>query len=769
MKDIEILAPAGSLQSLYASLAMGADAVYVGTTRFGARAFADNPAPEELERALTFAHLRGKKIYLTVNTLLNDRELEQELLPLLRPLYEAGLDACIVQDMGVLSLLHENFPDLPLHASTQMTLFSGEEAELLRPLGVTRYVPARELSIEEIREAREQTELEIEVFVHGALCYCYSGQCRMSEVIGGRSGNRGMCAQPCRLPWQLMDSRIGERGRKEGYFLNTKDICTLAYIPELAEAGIDSFKIEGRMKQMEYSAYTASVYRKYVDFYRERGKDAFHRLREDPDSELWRDYRRCQDLYNRGGFSDSYLFERDKRNMIDTEHGGHYGVLAGEVIRTGEGQATWLAGEEIHPQDVLQFRDGVGKKLYEYTSGSAAAAREQITANVGRKTTLRTGQKVYRTRNAALLQAVREKADRALAEKYPLEGVFAAERGKPARLTVAGRGVRVSAEGEIVSAAEKRPVTEEQIRTPLSQLGTTDYTWETLSVSIEPDSFLSLGGLKKLRRQAIALWEKEAAAAWRRQRPSGQGFPPEISRGEGHGDIPAAGGRETDGVGRVVSVSSLAQLRAALSAVRDEALFHLKLEDLPTDEWEEAAELLRGRRAALSLPQAFRGRARRSFEESWRERGSVFAKLPPEALVINSFASLVWAGHNFPSLRLYAEENLYRENRRAAAAYEQLFGLRPLPAREYGRIPVMVSEGCPAADAKYLPCGTAGRLQLVSPKGDKFTVVNHCKYCYNTIYTSEPVRRRGDGWHKRLDFTWEREDEVRKVIGEWNF
>ena len=166
MKDIEILAPAGSLQSLYASLAMGADAVYVGTTRFGARAFADNPAPEELERALTFAHLRGKKIYLTVNTLLNDRELEQELLPLLRPLYEAGLDACIVQDMGVLSLLHENFPDLPLHASTQMTLFSGEEAELLRPLGVTRYVPARELSIEEIREAREQTELEIEVAVN---------------------------------------------------------------------------------------------------------------------------------------------------------------------------------------------------------------------------------------------------------------------------------------------------------------------------------------------------------------------------------------------------------------------------------------------------------------------------------------------------------------------------------------------------------------------------------------------------------------------------
>ena len=235
MSNVEILAPAGSLDGLYASFQMGADAVYVGTSRFGARAFAKNPSVDELKEALVYAHMHDKKIYLTVNTLLSDRELENDLFPLIAPLYEAGLDACIVQDLGVLSFLHENFPQMDLHASTQMTILSGDEAELYKNYGVTRFVPARECTIEEIRAMRAQTDLEIEVFVHGALCYCYSGQCLMSEEIGDRSGNRGMCAQPCRLPFT---SAYGN-----GHLFSTKDMCTLMHIPELVDAGIDSFKI----------------------------------------------------------------------------------------------------------------------------------------------------------------------------------------------------------------------------------------------------------------------------------------------------------------------------------------------------------------------------------------------------------------------------------------------------------------------------------------------------------------------------------------------
>lgn len=267
MSNVEILAPAGSLDGLYASFQMGADAVYVGTSRFGARAFAKNPSVDELKEALVYAHMHDKKIYLTVNTLLSDRELENDLFPLIAPLYEAGLDACIVQDLGVLSFLHENFPQMDLHASTQMTILSGDEAELYKNYGVTRFVPARECTIEEIRAMRAQTDLEIEVFVHGALCYCYSGQCLMSEGIGDRSGNRGMCAQPCRLPFT---SAYGN-----GHLFSTKDMCTLMHIPELVDAGIDSFKIEGRMKKKEYSAYLSSLYRHYVDVYESGGRKLF--------------------------------------------------------------------------------------------------------------------------------------------------------------------------------------------------------------------------------------------------------------------------------------------------------------------------------------------------------------------------------------------------------------------------------------------------------------------------------------------------------------
>ena len=257
MSNVEILAPAGSLDGLYASFQMGADAVYVGTSRFGARAFAKNPSVDELKEALVYAHMHDKKIYLTVNTLLSDRELENDLFPLIAPLYEAGLDACIVQDLGVLSFLHENFPQMDLHASTQMTILSGDEAELYKNYGVTRFVPARECTIEEIRAMRAQTDLEIEVFVHGALCYCYSGQCLMSEEIGDRSGNRGMCAQPCRLPFT---SAYGN-----GHLFSTKDMCTLMHIPELVDAGIDSFKIEGRMKRPEYVAAATAACRFALD------------------------------------------------------------------------------------------------------------------------------------------------------------------------------------------------------------------------------------------------------------------------------------------------------------------------------------------------------------------------------------------------------------------------------------------------------------------------------------------------------------------------
>ena len=245
MKKVELLAPAGCFESFKGAIHAGADAVYIGGRKYGARAYADNFTEEEVCLAIRYAHLFGRKLYLTVNTLVKEDELK-ELPAYLRPFYEEGLDGVIVQDLGVFSLLRECFPGLPLHGSTQMTVTGPGGAAFLQSLGASRVVPARELSLKELEEIRA-TGIEVEAFVHGSMCYCYSGQCLFSSMLGGRSGNRGRCAQPCRLPYEI----VGQKGRGIQYPLSLKDLCTLSFLPELIQAGIDSFKIEGRNRNMQ--------------------------------------------------------------------------------------------------------------------------------------------------------------------------------------------------------------------------------------------------------------------------------------------------------------------------------------------------------------------------------------------------------------------------------------------------------------------------------------------------------------------------------------
>lgn len=306
-KKVEILAPAGSYESMTAAVSAGADAVYIGGSRFGARAYADNLDEETMLRAIDYAHLHGCRLYMTVNTLMKEEELS-ELFSYLNPYYMQGLDAAIVQDFGVFSYLRDHFPGLPLHASTQMTITGVCGARLLKEMGASRVVTARELSLKEIREIRDQVDIEIESFVHGALCYCYSGQCLMSSLIGGRSGNRGRCAQTCRLPYEVKQGGKTLNKRDERYVLSLKDLCTLDLIPDMVEAGVYSMKIEGRMKSPRYTAGVVSIYRKYVDQYLERGREGY---RVDP-----ADRRLLLDLFDRGGFSEGYYREHNGRSMV---------------------------------------------------------------------------------------------------------------------------------------------------------------------------------------------------------------------------------------------------------------------------------------------------------------------------------------------------------------------------------------------------------------------------------------------------------------------
>ena len=304
-RDVEILAPAGSMECLRAAVAAGADAIYLGGTKFGARAYAQNLSEEDLVQAIEYVHIHGRKIYMTVNTLLKDRELN-ELYAYLLPYYKAGLDGVIVQDIGAVKFIGEYFPEMPVHASTQMTITNTLGADFLKRYGITRVIPARELSLKEIRDMKKQTGLEMECFVHGALCYCYSGQCLLSSMIGGRSGNRGQCAQPCRLPYQT-------EGKKPADLMSLKDLCTIDILPELIDAGIDSFKIEGRMKQPEYVYTVVKMYRKYADQYLKlqkegKGKSSYHVSEADK--------RELLATYQRRGYCEGYYYQHNGKDMV---------------------------------------------------------------------------------------------------------------------------------------------------------------------------------------------------------------------------------------------------------------------------------------------------------------------------------------------------------------------------------------------------------------------------------------------------------------------
>ena len=321
-KKVEILAPAGSFDSMKAAVAAGADAVYMGGSRFGARAYAENPDETGMLEAINYVHLHGRQFYMTVNTLVKEDEMD-DLYDYLLPYYQAGLDAVIVQDMGVFSYIREHFPDLPVHASTQMTITGPEGAALMTRMGAVRIVTARELSLEEIRRIYRETGVEIESFVHGALCYCYSGQCLFSSLIGGRSGNRGRCAQTCRLPFDVL-RRLDENNPNENknkkkengvlnpgdskYVLSLKDLCTLDILPDILEAGVYSLKIEGRMKSPRYTAGVVRLYRKYVDLYLKNGRKGY---RVDP-----KDRKELLDLFDRGGQTLGYYTEHNGRDMV---------------------------------------------------------------------------------------------------------------------------------------------------------------------------------------------------------------------------------------------------------------------------------------------------------------------------------------------------------------------------------------------------------------------------------------------------------------------
>ena len=753
-RQVEVLAPAGSFESMKAAVAAGADAVYMGGSRFGARAYADNPDEKGLLEAMGYVHLHGRRLYMTVNTLFKEDELN-DLENYMRPYCERGLDGVIVQDLGALAFMRRHFPGLELHSSTQMTVTSVYGARMMKELGCSRVVTAREMSLEEIRRIHDEVDIEIESFVHGALCYCYSGQCLMSSLIGGRSGNRGRCAQPCRLPYSVYEpedisrmngkhsvpeqagqagarSRISEQtgkrnqGKKPGasgrpdpsplnksserYVLSLKDLCTLDILPDIIEAGVYSLKIEGRMKSPRYTAGVVSIYRKYVDRYLKQGRDGY---RVEPE-----DRKMLLDLFDRGGFTDGYYARHNGRGMV--------------ALR-----------------EKPEFREG-NQKLFEYLDKTYVEA--ELKENV--------------------------------------RGHVELAEGEPSRLTLECRKEKVQVLGQAPQAAEKQPMTREKVLKQLNKTGGSPFSFETLTAQIEGDLFLPVQALNELRRTGFQELEKKLTGA---RVLTGEGGIGAQSR-----SVPAKTAAPESQSVLTAFLEETAQLSPVL-ARGEISVVYLDADGFNPDQWRDIADRChdRGKQCWLALPQIFRSHAQRYLGANRR----LLCQAGFDGVLIRALEEAVWLKdlmeqeNQKTSLPFGMDASVYGWNSRSAEVLASMgTSLLTMPwelnSREiepvlgacrglgmaseliiYGNAPMMVSAQCITNTVKGCT-HKRGTLMMKDRTGALLPVKNHCSFCYNTIYNPAPLSLLGSEKlvgrlmpdRLRLQFTVEGTEQTEKVL-----
>lgn len=503
IKKPELLAPAGNMESLYAAVNNGCDAVYLGGKQFSARSSADNFSEEEMKEAVDYCHLRGVKVLVTINTLYKEKEIE-EVLKFAKFLYRIGVDGVIIQDIGVAKLLRENMPNLKLHASTQMTAHSVEDVKYLEENGFKRIVLSRELSTEEIKNIVKQTNAEIECFIHGALCVCYSGQCLLSSMLGGRSGNRGKCAQPCRLKYSLVKGE-NEQSIKRGYLLSPKDISAVKNLPQLIEAGITSFKIEGRMKKPEYVAGVVSVYRKYIDMYFENPDEYKVEIR---------DIKILEQLFNRGGFTPGYFNEFSGNDMMSVERPKNWGVYLGKVEGiTDTGRCTIKTVENLVPGDGIEI--WTDDEVHPGSNISKASQRGEVIAVYIKNGNVKKGDMVYKTNDKALMDLLSKTYEKS-SRQMGIYGEFEALESKPMILKLWNdMGIKVENIGDIVQKAQNQPMTEEKIGQQLSKTGNTSFKFIDLRQNIGNNVYISVSQLNEFRRKTMEMFENEILKHYR--------------------------------------------------------------------------------------------------------------------------------------------------------------------------------------------------------------------------------------------------------------
>lgn len=487
MDKIELLAPAGSLESLYAAVQAGADAVYIGGNKFSARAYASNFDNENMIKAIDYCHLYNVRLFVTINTLMKENEID-EAIEYSKFLYKEGVDALIIQDLGFSTKLKRALPDFEIHASTQITVHNGEGAKLLAESGFKRIVLSRELSLDEIKYISKELKIETEIFIHGALCICYSGQCLMSSLIGGRSGNRGRCAQPCRLPYTL-HSKNGNI-KTSGYLLSPKDICTIEDIENIILTGTKSLKIEGRMKRPEYVAGVVSTYRRAIDNVYAKMNNNFN---------LNKEKQKLAQLFNREGFSKAYLYGNIGKDMMAMNFPKNTGVKLGTVSK----------GLTVLLDNSLSIKDGVRVSDSGFTVSKIIKNGKEVSeAFKGDRVEIKPcefkpGDILFKTSDTKLFNELKEDFKDIYGRKIKLDLKVNFKIGEPLGITTEYNNKLFSAKGSLVEKAKSSPMSQDKILTQLGKSGGTPFEFSNISFENYETGFTAVSAVNEIRRNII--------------------------------------------------------------------------------------------------------------------------------------------------------------------------------------------------------------------------------------------------------------------------
>ena len=764
MRDVELLAPVGSFESLKAAVQNGANAVYLGGKDFGARASANNFDRDELKEAVKYAHIRGVQVFVTTNTLRKENEIEN-FLEYVKFLYDIDVDAIILQDIGMARLIKRELPDFELHASTQMVAHSLEDVKYLESVGFDRVVLAREVTVEEIKYICDNCKADIEVFVHGALCVCYSGQCLMSSMIGNRSGNRGRCAQPCRQRYELVDVYTGEVVNSNGdYLLSPKDLSTIEEIDKIIDAGVHSLKIEGRMKRPEYVATVIDGYRKTIDEYLTTNK---LNVSDETISDLYT-------IFNRK-FTKGLLLGDVGKDVMNSQLPNNQGLYVGTVVDYNK-KAKRL---KIKLANTLKKGDGInlgggtiGRIIKNGNIETIGYKGEIIELDfVGEA---RKGQIVFKTSDSELMDRVQATftQDKEFVKNI-IDAKITIKLGQKPILTLMDRNKnKATVEGDkIVEEAMKVALSKEKVDTQLRKLGNTPYELDKLEIDLDDNVSLPVSLLNQMRRDCIELLDKERVIIKdRKYKNKNVKYNPIQYNRNKKQEIS-------------VKVKNLEQLESALECGVDRIYY----EDTNTIDKAMSLALKYNKKVIYSAPRIIRNKEYNQLAKA--NNAGV------ESVQVGNYGSIDYFKDKELNIDYYLNAfnsetiNYYKEIGADTLCISQELNLNEIKETikytdiniesvVYGYTPLMITEYCPMGvivrdckkDKRVAKCKES-IYALRNSKGDEFRVSQDI-FCRSTIYNSN-VTCMLDNLYElheiginilRLDFTLEDKDTVKEVI-----